>query len=48
MALYIMDQKVFIIETFYSSGGSCIAVERQYHEEASAHVPLSRERQPDC
>jgi hypothetical protein len=31
MALNMMDQKVFIIKTFYSSDCSCAAVLRQYH-----------------
>jgi hypothetical protein len=26
----MMDQKVFAVKSFYSSGGSCVAVERQY------------------
>jgi hypothetical protein len=29
MASYMTDQKVFRIETFYSFGGSCVAVLRQ-------------------
>jgi hypothetical protein len=31
MTSYMMNQKVFI-KTFYLPGGSCVAVERQYHE----------------
>jgi hypothetical protein len=37
MALYTADQDVFI-ETFYSSAGSCVAVERPYRRELSVRV----------
>jgi hypothetical protein len=33
MALHKIDQKVFVIKTLYSFGGSCIALERQYCQE---------------
>jgi hypothetical protein len=36
------DQKVSVIETFYSSGSSCVSVEKQYHQESSIHVAPSR------
>jgi hypothetical protein len=34
----MIDQKVFVIKTFYSSGGlggSRVAVEKEYHQEES-------------
>jgi hypothetical protein len=30
--LCITDQKAFVIKTIYSSVGSCVGVERDYHE----------------
>jgi hypothetical protein len=30
MALYMTDQKMFAVKIFYSSGGSCVAVDRQF------------------
>jgi hypothetical protein len=30
-----MDQNVFVIKTFYSSGGSCVSMERKYGKEFS-------------
>lgn len=27
------DQEVFLIKTFYSSGGFCVALDRQYRRE---------------
>lgn len=41
MELYIMDQPVLVIKTFYSSNGSCAAVERQCCEWFSFHVTPS-------
>jgi predicted DNA-binding transcriptional regulator AlpA len=37
------DQKVFVIKTFYSSGGFCVAVKRQYRREFSVRVAPSRD-----
>jgi hypothetical protein len=43
IALYMMDQIMFIIKTFYSSSGSCVAVERQYRREFSICVSPLRD-----
>jgi Fe2+ or Zn2+ uptake regulation protein len=43
MASHTTDQELFVIKTFYSSGGSCVAVERQYHREFSVRVVPSRD-----
>jgi hypothetical protein len=37
------DQKMLVIKTFYSSGGSCVAVERQYRRKFSVRVLTSRD-----
>jgi hypothetical protein len=37
MPLYMTEQKVLVIKTFYSSGGSCVTVGRQ----SSDHVAQS-------
>jgi hypothetical protein len=42
MASYTKDQKMFVIKTFYSSGGCSVAVERQYLREFSVRVAPSR------
>jgi hypothetical protein len=39
MASYTTDGKMFVIKTFYSSGGSSVAAERQYH----AYILLYRD-----
>jgi hypothetical protein len=43
MVSYTTDQKMFVVKTFYSSGGSHVAVETWYHQESSVNVALSRE-----
>jgi hypothetical protein len=43
MALYMTDQKVFAIKIFYSSGGSSVAVAREYGQGFSIHVALLRD-----
>jgi hypothetical protein len=42
MASYTTNQKAFVARTFYSSGGSCVAVERQYIREIPVCVAKSR------
>lgn len=37
-SLYMMDQKMFIMKSFYSSGGSSVAMEREYCQEFSLCV----------
>jgi hypothetical protein len=44
MASYTVDQKVFVVKTFFSSCGSCVAMETQYREEFSVYVAPSRDR----
>jgi hypothetical protein len=41
-ALYTMGQKAFAIKTFYCSGDSSVALERQYLREFSVCVASSR------
>jgi transposase len=41
MASYMTVQKTIVMKTFYYSGGSCVALERQYHEEYSGRVAPS-------
>lgn len=38
LASYMTDQKVFVIKIFYTSGGSCDSVVRQYRRELSVRV----------
>jgi hypothetical protein len=38
MASYTTDQKMVVIKTFHSSGGSCVAVERQCRREFFVRV----------
>jgi hypothetical protein len=38
MASYTTNRKLFVIKAFYFSGGSCVAVERQYRREFSVRV----------
>jgi hypothetical protein len=41
MASYATDRKVFVIKTFYTSRGSCVAVVRQYRRDFFVGVPPS-------
>jgi hypothetical protein len=41
MAAYTTDQKAFDIDTFYSSGGSCVAADGQCRAEFSVPVAPS-------
>jgi hypothetical protein len=43
IAFYTMDQKMFIMKTFYSSDGSCVAMERQYLQKLSLCVSPLRD-----
>jgi hypothetical protein len=43
MALCTTNKKMFFIKTFYCSGGSCAAVERQYPQEFSIRTAQSRD-----
>lgn len=42
-SLYIMDQKMSIMKSFYSSGSSSVAMERQYCQEFSLCVSPLRD-----
>jgi hypothetical protein len=42
---YTTGQKVFVIDTFYTSGGSGIVVEEQYRRKFSLLVALLRDFQ---
>jgi hypothetical protein len=43
MASHTTDQKLFVIKTFYSSGGSWVAVGRQYRRDFFGRVAPSRD-----
>lgn len=45
MTSHMTDQKVFVIETLYCSGGYCVSVESHYHREI---LIRAAQNLPDC
>ena len=43
MASYTVEQKLFIVKTFYSSGNSCVFVQRKFREEFNVRDAPSRD-----
>jgi hypothetical protein len=43
MASYTTDQKVYVIKTFYSPSGSCVAVETKYRRVFTVRVAPSKD-----
>jgi hypothetical protein len=44
MSSYTTDQEMFVTKTFYTSGGFCVAVERQHRREFSVHFEPSKDK----